>query len=639
MNRVKFLIFAVVALGLFAWSLKLAPTLGADRSTQDASVGLAAVPAAVALKLEARRSELQGAALRLGASNALTNPGPKAPKPEAPTADRFNAVRTAVSDGQADAFKAQLVVVVSNEAGALVAQGAAEPAPPPEGFDVATISAAGGAGAIVTVFGAPHLFFALPLQTSDKNEVKPAGTAAVGVPLVAEPKTFFAGLDRELNLSGVALLAEGKVVALNGDKSLEALAKTLKAGPITPVVEGTLESLGPLALPMMSDLTQQLALRRAIAGTPYEVIATVSSSEELVALAGFQKFGLGALVGLFLLSIAVTALLKSGEEEGAAMVLPPPMPAPNLGRVTGSIPIPNGLAAPAAPLEATPEPPQAPEASPDDFDFPPSPAAARPVTSQAPVFQPPPPVEEPEEPASDPFASLDAAPPPAPAPPAPAAPTYPTSRPPPPVQTSQQAAFQPTPMASPAPPPPAARTAPVSNPFDDDEGARTMAYPVFKPPPGASPNAPPPAMDPFAMASAQLSPEEQAGGDSDYNPDATRVAAVPAELIKAARQSSSGATGERPALTSAARVSSAPKVAAVGGASEEERHFQDVFKEFVATREKCKEPADGLTYDKFKAKLLKNKEQLVQKYNCRSVRFQVYVKDGKAALKATPVKD
>jgi hypothetical protein len=26
------------------------------------------------------------------------------------------------------------------------------------------------------------------------------------------------------------------------------------------------------------------------------------------------------------------------------------------------------------------------------------------------------------------------------------------------------------------------------------------------------------------------------------------------------------------------------------------------------------------------------------KYNCKSVKFQVYVKDGKAALKATPVK-
>ena len=55
----------------------------------------------------------------------------------------------------------------------------------------------------------------------------------------------------------------------------------------------------------------------------------------------------------------------------------------------------------------------------------------------------------------------------------------------------------------------------------------------------------------------------------------------------------------------------------------------------------------GLTYDCnsfcrtcFNWELLrKNKEQLVAKYNCRTVRFQVYVKDGKAALKATPVKD
>ena len=59
----------------------------------------------------------------------------------------------------------------------------------------------------------------------------------------------------------------------------------------------------------------------------------------------------------------------------------------------------------------------------------------------------------------------------------------------------------------------------------------------------------------------------------------------------------------------------------------------------MATRERCGEGSDGLTYEKFVAKLRKNREQLVQKYACRTVRFQVYVKEGKAALKATPVKD
>ncbi|WP_332468312.1 MXAN_5187 C-terminal domain-containing protein [Cystobacter fuscus] len=68
-------------------------------------------------------------------------------------------------------------------------------------------------------------------------------------------------------------------------------------------------------------------------------------------------------------------------------------------------------------------------------------------------------------------------------------------------------------------------------------------------------------------------------------------------------------------------------------------HRQEVFREFVQTRDQCGEPQDGLTYDKFVAKLRKNREQLVQKYACKTVRFQVCVKEGRAALKATPVKD
>jgi hypothetical protein len=71
---------------------------------------------------------------------------------------------------------------------------------------------------------------------------------------------------------------------------------------------------------------------------------------------------------------------------------------------------------------------------------------------------------------------------------------------------------------------------------------------------------------------------------------------------------------------------------------EEERHWEQTFDEFLRVREECGEPSDGLTYDRFRTKLEKNKETLVQKYGCRTVRFQVYVKEGKAALKATPVK-
>jgi hypothetical protein len=71
---------------------------------------------------------------------------------------------------------------------------------------------------------------------------------------------------------------------------------------------------------------------------------------------------------------------------------------------------------------------------------------------------------------------------------------------------------------------------------------------------------------------------------------------------------------------------------------EEERHWEQTFDEFLRLREECGESSDGLTFDRFRVKLEKNKETLVQKYGCRTVRFQVYAKEGKAALKATPVK-
>jgi hypothetical protein len=78
--------------------------------------------------------------------------------------------------------------------------------------------------------------------------------------------------------------------------------------------------------------------------------------------------------------------------------------------------------------------------------------------------------------------------------------------------------------------------------------------------------------------------------------------------------------------------------APAGDTPNDEQHFREVFREFLATKEKCSEAADGLTYDRFAQKLRKNRDVLVEKYSCRTVRFQVYVKDGKAALKATPVK-
>jgi hypothetical protein len=73
--------------------------------------------------------------------------------------------------------------------------------------------------------------------------------------------------------------------------------------------------------------------------------------------------------------------------------------------------------------------------------------------------------------------------------------------------------------------------------------------------------------------------------------------------------------------------------------SPDEAHVREVFTEYVAARRQCGEPTASLTLDKFRAKLATNREQLIAKYACRTARFSVYIKDGKASIKATPVRD
>lgn len=92
----------------------------------------------------------------------------------------------------------------------------------------------------------------------------------------------------------------------------------------------------------------------------------------------------------------------------------------------------------------------------------------------------------------------------------------------------------------------------------------------------------------------------------------------------------------RPAAPAPPPAASA--AAPAGGEGDEEAHWQQVYQDFLRTRTSCGEPSEGLTYEKFRLKLEGNKAALVSKYGCRTVKFQVYVKDGKAALKATPVK-
>jgi outer membrane biosynthesis protein TonB len=70
----------------------------------------------------------------------------------------------------------------------------------------------------------------------------------------------------------------------------------------------------------------------------------------------------------------------------------------------------------------------------------------------------------------------------------------------------------------------------------------------------------------------------------------------------------------------------------------EEELFRRIYEEFYKTKVACGENVDNLTFDRFRATLRKQEEAIRERTKCKKVEFRVYVKDGKAALKASPIK-
>ncbi|NOY93262.1 MAG: hypothetical protein GXP55_18915, partial [Deltaproteobacteria bacterium] len=60
--------------------------------------------------------------------------------------------------------------------------------------------------------------------------------------------------------------------------------------------------------------------------------------------------------------------------------------------------------------------------------------------------------------------------------------------------------------------------------------------------------------------------------------------------------------------------------------------------DFIETKRRCNEATAGLSFEKFRGTLEKNRDQIISKHGAKRVSFSVYVKNGKAALKATPHK-
>ncbi len=161
---------------------------------------------------------------------------------------------------------------------------------------------------------------------------------------------------------------------------------------------------------------------------------------------------------------------------------------------------------------------------------------------------------------------------------------------------------------------------------------RTMASPIHRPPPakapavdpaavklgmGAPPGPPRPGLGPPVPTSTMMGMGLQAQAAADRAADedeSTVIARAPSEILAAA-------TGPAKAIT------------------DETAEWMSVYDEFLRTKKQCDEPTDGLSFEKFQNTLRKNRDALVQRHQCKRVRFSVYIKDGRASLKATPVKE
>ena len=604
MSRFKLLLFALPALALWLADLSLTASSFSEKAETQAAAYAQRGVDAVSVRLAGRRAELQGLALRLGSSPGafVTAEALRGGKADL-AIERMSSVRRNAADAVSNALRPGLVLGVRTDTGTVFARGAQPPVEALAGLDPDSVAGAGSDGQTREAFGTTYLFFSFPLLGSDK-EARAQGMLVVGGPLLPEGTADQVAL--ETGLSALGVVQAGKLVSSGGPEKArlpDALRET-PVGKSAVVVRGPAGSLGFLRLPLFAsgpDPALRVALRRGVPGQPLEALALVSTEPAMSAIADTQRFSLGAM--LFLLAGLVALWLWIGQETplrtqlqedtepgpprrrglfGLSTAPPPVFRAPETDTRPPEprAPAPVGRARTSVELDEAPEPPlPPPEPTPVEEGG----TALEPFPESDGLPGPGTPREGPRD---DLAALLDAMPPP----------PEPTPVPirPPSQRLSPAPATPPRPAAPKAPPPPA--------PLDYDHQP-TTAYPV--------PNLP----------DFNLPPAAALGPAANAIPEATRVADVSPELLASSRVS-----GPRPQPL--------PKPVLP-----DEAHFQDVFHEFLAVRERCGESGDGLTFEKFAGKLRKNRDQMVQKYGCRTVRFQVYVKDGRAALKATPVRE
>jgi hypothetical protein len=154
------------------------------------------------------------------------------------------------------------------------------------------------------------------------------------------------------------------------------------------------------------------------------------------------------------------------------------------------------------------------------------------------------------------------------------------------------------------------------------------------------PAIPPPAAPPETDATeqgAQLAPNESAA-EPFPGDEPTRVEGVSAALIDKLREPD----GELPPQANQGPDANVTlqdfRIPPAEDSDPDESHWRETYDRFCELKEQLGEPADRISFDKFAAKLKKNRTELVAKHNCKGVRFSVYEKEGKVAIKASAIR-
>lgn len=213
-----------------------------------------------------------------------------------------------------------------------------------------------------------------------------------------------------------------------------------------------------------------------------------------------------------------------------------------------------------------------------------------------------------------------------------------------------QATSSPGAVAPVAPVPPAAPNAPpapvpaspaggLAGLFDDGPDPlaafRVPSRPAPPPPPAPEPAPLQSEMNPEATVMFQV-PESLLQASATAAP---KVSAAPAPTPPPPQMHSSNVDDNRTVVAQVPHELLAQVAPKNDVDSADAAHYKEVYEKFVQTRIECGEDTSDLSYDRFVAKLLKNRQQIIEKHKAKSVRFQVYAKDGKAALRALPVRD